>query len=207
MTACGTVCRLLLAGEIQESRCSPRAQMQNRHHQVTANCECFISLFAQPDKTSLQRSANSKNAESNSNFKITRFRTPFIFAIPTATRSRSQPMNSPNHPDLSFRTTAPYNLRNPSAAVLVFFSAAARTWFVAPDLWYGTAYGKINRYFACAIAVSGCDSRHCANGLTHARIGARSGRGWRMLAHQELWQCRQEILECLQVRSTAEQII
>ncbi len=64
-------------------------------------------LFAQPDKTSLQRSANSKNAESNSNFKITRFRTPFIFAIPTATRSRSQPMNSPNHPDLSFRTDAP----------------------------------------------------------------------------------------------------
>src|SRR5439155_23629657 len=98
---------ILLAKEILESRCFLRAQMQNRHHPVTANCECFISLFAQLDKTSLQRSANSKNAESNSNFKITRFRTPFIFAIPTATRSRSQPMNSPNHPDLSFRAESP----------------------------------------------------------------------------------------------------
>src|SRR5438445_13858643 len=107
MTACGTACRLLLGKETPGLRYSPLALTQNRHRQVTAKFALFISLFAQPDKTSLQRSANSKNVELYSNFKITRLRSPFIFAIPTATRSRSHPMNSPNYPALSSHAEPP----------------------------------------------------------------------------------------------------
>src|SRR5947208_11790108 len=94
MTACGTVCRLLLGKETPGLRYSPLALTQNRHRQVTAKFAFFISLFAQPDKTSLQRSANSKNVELYSNFKITRFRTPFIFATPTVTDRKSTRLNS-----------------------------------------------------------------------------------------------------------------
>src|SRR5256714_12133751 len=119
----------------------------------------------------------------------------------------SHSFHSSIHSKRRVGATAPYDLRSPSAAALVFFSTAARARFVAPNLWYRTANGKINRYLACTIAISSCDSRHRANGLTHACVGTCSGRGWRMLAHQELRQCRQEILECLQVRSAAEQIV
>ena len=78
-----------LAKEIPELRCSPRVQMQSRPRLVTANFGCFISLFARTATIFSPRNANWKSAESNSNSRITKFRTQSIFAIPTVTRWRS----------------------------------------------------------------------------------------------------------------------
>src|SRR5438552_15866643 len=79
---CGTACRLLLAKEIPGLRYSRRARAHNRYPQLIVTSECFTSLFAQTDKISSPRSTHWKSAESNSNSKITRSRTPFISANP-----------------------------------------------------------------------------------------------------------------------------
>src|SRR6266487_504770 len=94
MKACGTVSRLSSARETLELLCSPRSRIQNRHRQATANFECFTSLFAQTGKIFSQHNANLKSGELISNFRTTKFRIRSISVIPTATRSRSQHMNS-----------------------------------------------------------------------------------------------------------------
>src|SRR6266481_2134253 len=90
--ASGAVCRPLSEKEILGSRCSQPARKQNR--QLTAKFECFTSPSARTAKIFSLHSANSKSAESNSNSRITRFRTPSIFVIPTVTSSRSRPTSS-----------------------------------------------------------------------------------------------------------------
>src|SRR5581483_2424868 len=97
---------------------------------------------------------------------------------------------------LEFPSTS---LRHSAAAVLVFFPAAARARFVTANLGYRATNWQIDRNFAFAVAISGCHSCHRTDGLTHTRVSIGSRRGWRVLAHQELWQGGKEILERLQV--------
>ena len=97
--------------------------------QVTANFECFISLFARTERIFSWRSASWKSAESNSNSKTTKFRTPSISAIPMGISLRLRLTNC------QVKMTRRY-LRHAAAAVLVFFPAAAGAWFVAADLRY-----------------------------------------------------------------------
>src|SRR4029077_20934830 len=95
-----------------------------------------------------------------------------------------------------------------AAAVLIFFHAAARAGVVAADLWQGTANWQIDRYStvssASAVATDGC---HCADWVTHARVGSCCWRGRAFLTQEELRQCCEEILERLQIGSAAEQIV
>jgi hypothetical protein len=78
------------AREIPQLRCFPQIQMQAQHLYIEKISECCISLFARTGKIFLVRSTSLKSAASNSNSKITKFRTRSIFAIPTATISRSR---------------------------------------------------------------------------------------------------------------------
>src|SRR5436309_8403021 len=82
MKACGTACRRLLARGLPESHYFLRVTRQNRQH--TAKFECFIWRSARTGKIFSLRSENYKSAESNSNSRITKSRTRFISAIPTA---------------------------------------------------------------------------------------------------------------------------
>src|SRR5438128_11937904 len=118
----GVACRLLLAKEIAGLHCSPRARMQNQYRQRAATFECCTSPFARTGKILPRRSENYKSAESNSNSRITKSRTPSISAIPTGTSSRSRLTNWESDPrKCVFKThQLSSNSLRPSALLVAF---------------------------------------------------------------------------------------
>ena len=79
---------------------SPNAKSTSSSHRELR----MLHLAFRADRENfLGAQGNYKSAESNSNSRITRFRTRFISAIPTAISSRSRPTKSPSRPDLSCR--------------------------------------------------------------------------------------------------------
>src|SRR5947209_6352329 len=105
-----------------------------------------------------------------------------------------------NKTNLRFRKRALSKLSRPAAAVLVFFTAPARTRFVSSDFWERTPHWEIDRHLARAIAIHR-DSCHRANRLelTRARRRVRRWRGRCIFAEQELRKAGEEILERLQI--------
>ena len=140
MMQCGRESPPSSAGEIPRLRCFRRAMVMQNLQRAAAGSACCISLFARTGKIFSGRSKSLKSAASNSNSKTTKFLTPSIFAIPTATSSRLRLTNSriaPRHVDnwAAERHPASLRSRDSSAAVLVFFAAAARAGLVAADFW------------------------------------------------------------------------
>src|SRR5437016_5898735 len=92
-----------------------------------------------------------------------------------------------------------------ATAVFVFLSAATWTRFVAADFWTAAPYWQVKFHFTSTVTVH---SGHCHRRLrlrNRPRRGRSSGRS--VFFQQKLRKCRQEILECLQVRGAAEKIV
>jgi len=141
MMECGRESPPSSAREIPQLRCFHCGTVIQNLQRAAAGYACCISLFVQIGKIFSGHSKSLKSAGSNSNFKITKSHTPSISAIPTATNSRLRLTNSriaPGHVDnwAAERHPASLRSRDSSAAVLVFFAAAARAWLVAADFWH-----------------------------------------------------------------------
>ena len=96
MMECGRESPPSLAKEIPRSRCFRCVMVIQNLQRGAAGSACCISLFVQTGKIFSARSKSLRNAASNSNSKTTKFRTPSISAIPTATNSKSQLTNWSN---------------------------------------------------------------------------------------------------------------
>jgi hypothetical protein len=141
MMECGRESPPSLAREIPRSRCFRCAMVIQNLERAAVGSACCISLFVQTGKIFSVRSESLRSAESNSNSRTTKFLTPSIFAIPTATSSRLRLTNSriaPRHVDNCAVERHPASLRSrdAAAAVFVFFSAATGARLVAANLWH-----------------------------------------------------------------------
>src|SRR5437763_13934582 len=99
-------------------------------------------------------------------------------------------------------------LSGAAAAVLEFFSAPARTRFVAADFWQRTPRRKIGISFARAVTIH-CHSRHRWLRLPRAsgwdvRSGRRRAR--RVFFAHKLGKGGEKMFESLQVRGAAAKI-
>ena len=141
MMECGRESPPSLAREIPRLRCFRCVMVIQNLQRAAARSACCISLFVQTGKIFSGHSKSLKSAASNSNSRIMKSPTPSIFPIPTATSSRLRLTNSriaPGHVDnwAAERHPASLRSRDSSAAVLVFFAAAAGTRFVAANFWH-----------------------------------------------------------------------
>ena len=141
MMECGRESPPSSAREIPRLRCFRCVMVIQNLQRAAVGSACCISLFVRTGKIFSAHSKSLRNAESNSNSRTTRFRTPFTSAIPTATSSRLRLTNSrmaPHHVDNCAAERHPASLRSrdSAAAVFVFFPAAAGAWLVAADFWH-----------------------------------------------------------------------
>src|SRR4051812_21508113 len=107
------------------------------------------------------------------------------------------------------KTSSPaLDLRRSPATVLVFFTAAARAGVISADFREGTPDWEIEGHFVCTVAVPAYPG-HGADRLwlarTHRRICGGCSGG--MFAQQKLRQGGEEVLEGLQVRCAAEEVV
>jgi hypothetical protein len=149
MPKCGRESPPSSAREIPRLRCFRCGTVIQNLQRAAAGPAYCISLFVRTGKIFSGHNRSLKSAASNSNSKTTKFLTPFTFAIPTATISKSQRIRFRNLPlgrpknsgrrrflQSASRHCCRATLRDSSAAVLIFFAAAAWTRLVAADLWH-----------------------------------------------------------------------